>query len=249
MISRASVGEQAVTGSAEKASIPFCTSNCTGVGAVRQLPPPVNLVGATRRRHPVALACAKMIQILIPVLGRPANAQKVADSVHAATATEHIIVFCATRRDEEEIEACKLTGSIVHLVDGGHGEYARKINSAIEADYAGAEWSFTGADDLAFHPNWDLAALAREGPVIGTNDLGNPTVKAGKHATHSLVHRSYTGHDRRAREAAPRGLPPQLLRHRVRRDGQVAWRVRLRLRLRRRAPPSLLAERRRRCDI
>ena len=38
------------------------------------------------------------------------------------------------------------------------------------------------------------AAVACAGPkfsVVGTNDLGNPEVKKGKHSTHSLVRRSY----------------------------------------------------------
>ena len=53
---------------------------------------------------------------------------------------------------------------------------------------------FAGADDLNFHPGWDTAALAlMDGwvQVVGTNDLLNPYVTAGLHATHYLVDRRY----------------------------------------------------------
>lgn len=135
-----------------------------------------------------------MIDILVPVLGRPQNAQPLVDSIHAATSVPHTIIFLCTRGDERQIEACKQTGAIVHLVEPGPCEYARKINIGANLDYTDHEWLFLGADDLRFHEGWDEAALeagAGGQRVIGTNDLGNATVMAGKHATHSLVHRSY----------------------------------------------------------
>lgn len=134
-----------------------------------------------------------MIDILIPVLGRPQNAQKVVDSINAATVAPHITVFLCTRDDHDEIAACQATGCIVHLVD--ELSYAVKINAGIEANYGSAEFFFMGADDLLFHPGWDRVAVSKfietERPVIGTNDLGNATVMAGNHSTHTLMHRSY----------------------------------------------------------
>src|SRR5690606_14218191 len=49
-------------------------------------------------------------------------------------------------------------------------------------------------DDLHFHPGWDTAALAHmDGwiKVVGTNDLLNPYVRDGLHATHYLIARDY----------------------------------------------------------
>lgn len=138
-----------------------------------------------------------MIALLIPVLGRPQNAQPLVDSIHANTRTEHNIVFLASRGDDDQIEACRRTNAITVLVEGGDCEYARKINEGCTIDYWGTppEWVFLGADDLDFHDGWDLEAIAeheRTGkPVIGTNDCANPTVMAGRHSTHTLVHRSY----------------------------------------------------------
>jgi hypothetical protein len=62
-------------------------------------------------------------------------------------------------------------------------------------EHVAADWFFLGADDLHFHPGWLDAALeahtATGACVIGTNDLGNPRVTSGIHATHSLVHHDY----------------------------------------------------------
>ncbi len=137
-----------------------------------------------------------MIDILIPVLGRPQNAQPLVDNIHAATTVPHTILFVCSRDDQPEIDACTATGAVVVLSDDGR--YAPKINLASGFAHSNnaSEWLFLGADDLRFHPGWDVAAIdtgysAVGARVIGTNDLGNPTVMSGKHATHSLVHRSY----------------------------------------------------------
>jgi hypothetical protein len=136
-----------------------------------------------------------MIDILIPVLGRPQNAAKVAESIDEHTKVPHKTIFLCSRGDEEEIEACKHTRGIVWLCDDDR--YAAKINEGARIDLFGfpSTFIFLGADDLAFHDDWDVNAIAHfeeiGKPVIGTNDLGNPTVMAGRHATHSLVHRLY----------------------------------------------------------
>jgi len=138
-----------------------------------------------------------MIDILIPCLGRPQNAQKVVDSIHAGTELPHTIVFLCTPGDTAQIDASSATGAVVVMVEGDNFQYARKCNAGaafpLRADQH--PWLFLGADDLHFHKGWDHEAIAeheRSGcQVIGTNDLGNPTVMAGKHAVHWLVHRDY----------------------------------------------------------
>ncbi len=136
-----------------------------------------------------------MIDLLIPVLGRPGNAQPLVDSIHAATMIPHTILFICSRDDHAQIEACRQTGAVVVLSDDDR--YAPKINLGATFPHSNTEslWLFLGADDLKFHPGWDTAAFNDPNifasRVIGTNDLGNPTVMAGKHATHSLVHRTY----------------------------------------------------------
>lgn len=135
------------------------------------------------------------IDILVPVLGRPQNAQPLVDSIDRATLVPHVTIFIATRGDDEQIEACKATGCVTLLVDPGRSEYARKINLAAASEFATGEFLLTGADDLRFHRDWDRAAIDRfhetGKPVVGTNDLGNATVMKGLHSTHTIVHRSY----------------------------------------------------------
>lgn len=138
-----------------------------------------------------------MIDLLIPVLARPQNAQPLVESIHENTTVPHRTFFICTRGDELQIAASRRTNAVVLLIDPGSCEYARKINLGVEqsAEMGGAgDFVFLGADDLRFMPGWAEAALERYTPttrVIGTNDLGNATVMKGLHATHSLVHRSY----------------------------------------------------------
>ena len=138
-----------------------------------------------------------MIDLLIPVLGRPQNAQPLVDSIRENTTVPHTVYFLCTRGDEPQIEACKATKCPTILVEPGRHEYARKINYGVEwsaEHFPGNEFVFMGADDLRFHPAWAERAVAyfsKRTRVIGTNDLGNRTVMEGRHSTHSLVHRSY----------------------------------------------------------
>lgn len=92
------------------------------------------------------------------------------------------------------IRACRETGHRVDVIDPNHrGDYAVKINHGYRTTTA--PFLFTGADDLAFHPGWDVAALElMTDPtvgVVGTQDLSNGRVIRGEHATHLLVRRAY----------------------------------------------------------
>ena len=130
------------------------------------------------------------IDILVPVLNRPSNASKVAESAKV-TREPYRLWFICSPLDHAQIEACKQTDAEILVVDWQprSGDYARKINWGFsQTDWA---WVFQGADDLIFHPGWDIEALKVEKRVIGTNDLHNPTVKRGKSSTHTLIARGY----------------------------------------------------------
>jgi hypothetical protein len=136
------------------------------------------------------------VAVLVPVLGRPANAQPVADSLHAATTVSHRLVFVCSPDDSAEIHACKSTGADVLVADWqpGRGDFAKKINAAYRA--TSEPYLFQAADDVAFHPQWDVEALAAisDGDgfgVCGTDDGANPSVRRGRHSTHSLIGRWY----------------------------------------------------------
>lgn len=134
-----------------------------------------------------------MIDILVPVLGRPQNVGPLIESVEAATVVPFSLVFIATIGDEQQIYAVKQTGGRLLTLEGGLSEYPRKMNHAFGK--TDREFVFLGADDIVFKRGWDRQALevARitGAGVIGTNDCANPSVMRGDYSTHPLVRRSY----------------------------------------------------------
>jgi hypothetical protein len=138
------------------------------------------------------------IVVLVPVLDRPHRALPLAVSVRDSSDAR--VMFLCTPGDKAEIKACSKARKRVSNVEVvevpfelGPGDYARKVNLGVLI--TDEPWLFQGADDLIFHSGWAEEALhtaARTGRrVIGTNDMGNRRVKAGRHSTHSLVARSY----------------------------------------------------------
>ena len=133
-----------------------------------------------------------MIDVLIPVLNRPQNAAKVAESLKV-TREPYRALFICSPRDSEQIRACEKVGeTLIVNWNPGKADFAKKINYGFRQ--TDSEWVFQGADDIIFHEHWDLHALkaaARGKRVIGTNDLHNPSVRRGTHSTHTLFARSY----------------------------------------------------------
>jgi glycosyltransferase involved in cell wall biosynthesis len=133
------------------------------------------------------------IDVLIPVLNRPQNAAKVAESLKV-TREPYRLVFICSPRDTAEIEACRKVGEVLIVPwNPGKGDFAKKINHGFRQ--TSAEWVFQGADDIIFYPDWDKHALGKaerkRKRVIGTNDRHNPSVRKGTHSTHTLFARSY----------------------------------------------------------
>jgi hypothetical protein len=134
-----------------------------------------------------------VIDILVPVLGRPQNVGPLIESVERATVVDFSLVFICSTGDEEQIYAVKQTGGRLLTIEGGLSEYPRKMNHAFRK--TDREFVFMGADDIEFERGWDRQALevARitGAGVIGTNDCANPSVMRGDYSTHPLVRRSY----------------------------------------------------------
>lgn len=133
------------------------------------------------------------IAVIVPVLARPARVKPLIESFHAATDPEDAaIYFIAQRSDIAELAELERNGVTSILVGDDERSWAKKINRG----YAETKepWLLLGADDLYFRPGWVDAVrqlLVHHCGVIGTNDMGNPTVMAGKHSTHPLVYRPY----------------------------------------------------------
>ena len=135
-----------------------------------------------------------MLAILVPVLGRPHQIGPLLESLARTTTSEYRVVFICSPSDETK-EVCLASDgdTIVVPWEPAHADFQKKINLAF--DSTEEPWLFQAATDLVFHPGWDHHALAvatRLGVgVVGTNDMGNPMVKRGKHSTHTLFSRDY----------------------------------------------------------
>lgn len=144
------------------------------------------------------------ILILVPVLNRPQNARPLVESLIASGSNARIAFVCSPD-DRIEESACIAAISLraqyldaVFTVDDepGPGDYAKKIQHGYDKGFDfDIPYVLLAADDLQFHPDWDTAALAVFAEtgcgVVGTADLGNPEVKAGRHSTHPFVSREY----------------------------------------------------------
>lgn len=138
-----------------------------------------------------------MVVIIVPVLRRPHRVEPLIASIERATDQPHRVLFVCTPEDEAQRSAVDAAGAERIDLEGPlrAGDYARKINAGYRASTE--PLLFLAADDLNFHPHWlERAAdlLTDRVQVIGTNDLGNPAVRRGRHATHSLVTREYCDH-------------------------------------------------------
>jgi glycosyltransferase involved in cell wall biosynthesis len=143
-----------------------------------------------------------LIAVIVPVLGRPQNALPLARSLAEATTLPYRLVFVCSIGDHDQVAACHEVGkdryqhaTVQAIYDNPrrHASWARKINHAY--GLTDERYLLLAADDLRFHPGWDTAVIEvaeRTGlGVIGTNDLGNPTVMRGQASTHPLVARWY----------------------------------------------------------
>jgi hypothetical protein len=136
------------------------------------------------------------VAVVVPVMGRPEHAARFMDSLRATTDMDLATVY-AVVGPENTAEATQASEVAWHragatVLMGGALTFAEKVNLAYAK--TGEPWLFLVGSDVRFHPGWldhAQAAAADGASVIGTNDLGNPRVTSGQHATHLLIRRSY----------------------------------------------------------
>ena len=123
--------------------------------------------------------------VIVPVLGRPEHAQRFMDSYRRSGAVGAVYAVCS----DEDSEPWTAAGATVVKVDTI--SFSSKVNAAYRATTE--PWLCLVGSDVQFHSGWQQEALqvGRWASVIGTNDLGNPRVLAGTHATHMLIRRAY----------------------------------------------------------
>lgn len=142
--------------------------------------------------HAVPPAATERVSVVVPVMQRPANARPFMDSLRASTGLADVYAV-ADVGDTETINAWKAEHATV-LVTAGNtpGTFAEKVNIGYRESQH--PWIFITGDDVRFHAGWLDHAQAVAGTqhhVIGTNDLANPRVTTGEHATHLLIRRAY----------------------------------------------------------
>jgi len=132
------------------------------------------------------------VDVLVPVLCRPHRVLPLMRSFGSSGASGRLL-FVANEGDEEELAIIDKVGAEVLIVPDTCLSWPQKINrSFVETE---ADWVLLGADDVHFHPGWWQATQGLRDSdkfgLIGTNDLGNPVVLRGEHATHPLISRRY----------------------------------------------------------
>jgi glycosyltransferase involved in cell wall biosynthesis len=153
------------------------------------------------------------IAIVIPTVGRPQRIAALVENITSVTAAQHRIVFVVEADDADSAAAVRAAG-LESLVNTRTRNYAGAVNMAYRA--TDDPYLFTAADDLRFHPGWDIAALAcmdDQTQVVGTADLLNPYVARGWHATHYLVDRTYLDTEGGVVDEGPGSFLPECYDH------------------------------------
>lgn len=143
-------------------------------------------------RDAAAAPATESTAVVVPVMRRPQNAAPFMATLRASTGMATVYAV-ADVDDVETAEAWRQAGAQVIDYDGDTpGTFSQKMNTGYRETTE--PWIFMVGDDVAFRPGWldhAQSTAADDLHVIGTNDLGNPAVLAGEHATHMLIRRSY----------------------------------------------------------
>lgn len=139
--------------------------------------------------HFVPPPATEYVAVLVPVLDRPQNAEPFMLSLRASTGLANVYALCSNG-DAETAKAWEDNGA--EVLQPCLTTFPEKINFGYSRTKE--PWVFLVGDDVRFYPGWlDHAQYiaGESNHVIGTNDLANPRVREGEHATHMLVRRSY----------------------------------------------------------
>jgi hypothetical protein len=142
-----------------------------------------------------------VIDILIPVLGRPERFLPLLENIYATTSVPFRIWQIISGGDRQSLITDHADGRIHTIVVGDRDDahqYPRKINDGYRhsGDHEHYHpYIFNASDDLEFRPGWAMAALEQMANgfthVVATNDQANSQVKKGLFGTHCLIYRPY----------------------------------------------------------
>ena len=131
--------------------------------------------------------------VVVPVMGRPEHAEPFMRSLRASTGLAIAYAVTHDGDDPQVAKAWDHAGAHIIEVPDDEISFACKVNVGYRATTE--PWLFIAGSDVRFRPGWldhaQEVAHRYQAHVVGTNDLGNPAVLAGEHATHMLISRSY----------------------------------------------------------
>jgi hypothetical protein len=136
-----------------------------------------------------AVPAKERTAVLVPAM-RFKNAERFMASLRASTGLATVYAIAAPGEDEAEA-AWREAGAEVLMTSQGT-TFATRMNAGYSLTTE--PWVFVTGDDVTFRAGWLDHAQAVAGDrfhVVGTNDLSNPRVTSGEHATHMLIRRSY----------------------------------------------------------
>ena len=129
------------------------------------------------------------IDVIVPVLHRPQNVEPLMVSLLASTGLASVTFVVEEGDDVEAAEVERCGGRVLFK----SGTFAEKVNYAFGETVA--PWLFLAGDDVRFRPGWldHIQDVGRryKADVVGSNDLVNPRVMRGEHATHMAIRRDY----------------------------------------------------------
>jgi hypothetical protein len=135
------------------------------------------------------------VDVIVPtVKARSGNIPELAASLKASTGLARLVLVLDDEDHRDELHEMGVTGFAWIYQPGS---FARKINTAYResAELNPRPWFQVVGDDCRFHPGWldhsQMVAKFYGGKVIGSNDLANPRVMRGEHATHWMIARDY----------------------------------------------------------
>lgn len=133
----------------------------------------------------------QLVDVVVPtVRARLGNLLPLWESLRASTGLARLVPVVDDQDHLSELSKLGVDTSHAVVVPG---RFPVKVNAGYKASTA--PWVQVVGDDVRFHPGWldhqQWIAGLYDGKVIGSNDLANPRVMRGEHATHWMLSREY----------------------------------------------------------
>lgn len=133
------------------------------------------------------------LAIIVPVMRRPHNAHPFMASLRMSMTEPRTVYAVCDPGDDPTIGAWAGEGAVTLICPNG-STFPIKVQYAYTETKS--EWIMLVGDDVRFARGWwaevmKVACMNPEAQLISTNDMHNPFVTAGIHATHPVIRRSW----------------------------------------------------------